>query len=181
MRAPRRGAAELSQARAQLDTIAEQLQAFEARVSSSLSSRRVPQRSNREVPENRLLARVASQHRISADYVAEVVHRPRRRDSTAARPARAGSRRRAQGGASPRASGVCGALPKGAWAEINHMRARHGPAARGAGAGRVHDAAPDRSAMLGDPLDYERREEIAVNARAGSPSTPPTSTSCSNA
>jgi len=152
---------DLSQARARLDTMQDQLQTFEARVFEQ-AFEAVTSESNRKVPEDRLLARVASQNRISPEYVAEVY--TGRADEIQRRlDARAQAHVDALKAEQAARERRCGALPKGAWAEINQY-ARHAL------------AQPHVELVLGECMtprlterdcweircDYERREEIAV-------------------
>jgi hypothetical protein len=153
--------AELSQARARLDTMQEQLQAFEQRVFEQ-TFEAVTSESNRKVGEERLLARVASKHRISAAYVSELY--TGRADEIQRRlDARAQAHVDALKAQQAAREHRCGTLPKGAWAEIDRYA-------------RTALVQPRVEVVLGECMtprltehdcweircDYERREEIAI-------------------
>ncbi|HMI93585.1 MAG TPA: hypothetical protein VK509_19565 [Polyangiales bacterium] len=153
--------ADVSQARARLDTMQEQLQAFEARVFEQAFDA-VTSEANSKTPEDRLFARVASQNRISPAYVAEVY--TGRADEIQRRlDARAQAHVDALKAEQAARERRCGALPKGAWAEIKEYA-------------RTALAQPHVELVLGECMtprlterdcweircDYERREEIAV-------------------
>jgi hypothetical protein len=153
--------ADVSEARARLDTMQEQLQAFEARVFEQTFDA-VTSDANRKVPEDRVLARVASQHRITPAYVSELYTSrgdeiQRRLDARA--QAHVDALKVEQAARERR----CGALPKGAWAEVSRYA-------------RSAFAQPHVEIVLGECMtprltehdcweircDYERREEVAV-------------------
>lgn len=161
-----RGAADavpsdLNNARTRLEAMQEQLAAFEAKVFDQTYSA-ITSEANGKVPEERLLARVASQNRISLQYVEELY--TSRADEIQRRlDARAQAHVDALKAEQAAREKRCGTLPKGAWTEVQRYV-------------RSALAQPHVELALGECMtprltehdcweircDFERREEVAV-------------------
>ena len=152
---------DVSKARDRLDAMQEQLSAFEAKVFDQTFSA-ITSEANRKVPEERVLAKIASQNRISPQYVDELY--TSRADEIQRRiDARAQAHVDALKAEQTAREQRCGPLPKGAWADIQRYM-------------RVAFAQPHVELALGECMtprlterdcwelrcDFERREEIAV-------------------
>ena len=153
--------ADVVQAQTRLDNLQEQLRAFEGRVFEQAFAA-VTAESNRKVPEDKLLARVASANHVAPEFVTEVY--TSRADEIQRRlDARAQAHIDALKVEQAAREKRCGPLPKDAWTEISNY------------AKTVFDQ-PHVEIVLGEcltprltdndcweiPCDYERREEVAV-------------------